>query len=231
MKEKTYLINAWKEEVDNIFDKKIPKTDIGRKIYKNCMRFSLPKQCFIDLIDAISMDMPNPVQAPSLKTFDKYCYGVAGVPGNISLRIFGLKDEKHIKELSTNLGSALQITNILRDMKEDAQIDRLYMPKELLVKAGIDSTNPQIVLTDKNLVVAREALAKIANDHYTKADGLIQGLDKNIMLPVKMIENIYKAYFNFMQNRGWEVISPKPKFSKSDKFKIAIRTVWNVKRK
>lgn len=91
--EKQELLQAWREELDNIYDKKVPATEIGRRIYKNCMRFKLPKSEFLRLIDSISMDVPNPVQAPRLSDFYRYCRGVAGVPGSLSLRIFGCSDE------------------------------------------------------------------------------------------------------------------------------------------
>ena len=91
---------------------------------------------------------------------------MAGVPGSLTLRIFGCTDEKLIEKLSTSLGRALQITNILRDIKEDAQAQRIYIPNELLNKAGIGSRNPEQVLCDKNLAIAREELARIAEDDY-----------------------------------------------------------------
>lgn len=224
LKEKVELINAWREELDNIYDKKIPTTEIGRRIYKNCMRFKLPKEEFIRLIDSIAMDIPHPVQAPSLQNFYKYCRGVAGVPGSLSLRVFGCQDEKVIEELSTSLGNALQITNILRDVKEDAQSNRLYIPEEFLAKAQISSRDPLTVVVDKNLSVAREELARLARDNYDKADKLINQLDKTAARHVKMIENIYRKYFEIMEQRGWEVISPKPALGKIKKLSIAIKS-------
>lgn len=225
--EKLDLIEAWRQELDNIYDKKTPVTEIGRKIYKNCMRFKLPKSEFVKMIDSITMDLPNPVQAPSLEEFYDYCRGVAGVPGNLSLRIFGCQDEKLIDALSTSLGRALQITNILRDAKEDALVDRLYIPKEFLQKAGIVSTDPQTVIVDKNLAVAREELAKIAAKDYEDSYLLIKQLDKKIARSVMMIANIYKRYFDIMQNRGWEVISPKPQISKMKKLGLALRAFFS----
>ena len=227
--EKQELLQAWREEMDNIYDKKVPATDIGRKIYKNCMRFKLPKSEFLQLIDSISMDVPNPVQAPNLNDFYRYCRGVAGVPGSLSLRIFGCSDEKMIEELSSSLGNALQITNILRDVKEDALADRLYIPREFLEKADISITDPKSVITDKNLVFAREELAKIANKDFQKAYELIKHLDKKTARPVKMIANIYKKYFDIMQKRGWEVISPKPTISKFEKLALALKALLSNK--
>lgn len=225
MEEKIELINAWREELDNIYDKKTPVTEIGRKIYKNCMRFKLPKDEFIRLIDSITMDIPRPLQAPSLKDFYRYCRGVAGVPGSLSLRIFGCHDENTIEELATTLGNALQITNILRDVKEDAQSNRLYIPKEFLKKANITSKDPKTVIVDKNLAVAREELAKIASEDFSKAETLIKNLDKNTARPVKIIAGIYRKYFDIMQNRGWEVISPKPRIGKLGKITLALKAI------
>ncbi len=225
--EKLDLIEAWRQELDNIYDKKTPVTEIGRKIYKNCMRFKLPKSEFIKLIDSITMDLPNPVQAPSMEEFNRYCRGVAGVPGNLSLRIFGCEDEKLIENLATTLGTALQITNILRDVKEDAMADRLYIPKEFLEKAGITSTDPQSVIVDKNLAIAREELAQIATKNYDEAYRLIKQLDKKTARSVMIIASIYKRYFDIMQNRGWEVISPKPTIGKMKKLGLALRAFFS----
>lgn len=226
VKEKQSLLAAWREEIDNIYDKKVPATEIGRRIYKNCMRFKLPKEEFIRLIDSISMDIPKPIQAPKMSDFLKYCRGVAGVPGSLSLRIFGCKDEDLIEKLSTSLGNALQITNILRDVKEDAQADRLYIPKEYLKKADISSKKPAEVLVNKNLSIAREELAKMALEDYNRAGEMIPFLDKSAARPVRAITAVYKKYFDIMQNRGWEVISPKPQIGKINKFSLALRAYF-----
>lgn len=97
-----------------------------------------------------------------------------------------------IEELSSSLGNALQITNILRDVKEDALSNRLYIPREFLQKAEITATDPRVVVTDKNLAIAREELAKIANEDFKKSYELIKYLDKKTARPVKIIAGIYK---------------------------------------
>lgn len=226
LREKQELLDAWREELDNIYDRKVPATEIGRRIYKNCMRFKLPKEEFLKLIDSISMDIPKPLQAPKMVDFLRYCRGVAGVPGSLSLRIFGCKDENLIEELATSLGNALQITNILRDVKEDAQANRLYIPKEYLKKAEISSKKPSEVIVNKNLSIAREELAKLAEEDYAKANTIIPFLDKKVARPVRAIAAVYKKYFDIMQNRGWEVISPKPKIGKLNKFSLALRAYF-----
>ena len=228
LSEKQEILGMWREEMDNIFDKKVPATDIGRRIYKNCMRFKLPKQEFLNLVDSISANIDKPYQAPSLSQLSGYCRGVGGMTGSLTLRVFGCHDEKIIKELSTSLGSALQITNILRNVKEDAQNGRLYIPQELLKKADITATNPQSVLVDKNLAKARQELAVIATKDYAKVYEILQNLDKESSRPIRLITDIYKRYFDIMEKRGWEIISPKPSISKWRKFCIFARTIFSA---
>lgn len=223
LKEKQELLAAWREEINNIYDKKLPTTEIGRKIYKNCMRFKLPKEEFIQMLNSISMDIPVPLCAPNMIKLNEYCSGVAGCPGSLTLRIFGVEDQKLINELSQSLGNALQLTNILRDVKEDAYAGRLYIPEECLNKAGISSRDPLTVLVDKNLSVAREELAQIARADYEYAFELIKKLDKKSAKPIKAMAYIYKRYFDLMQNRGWEIVSPKPQIGKFYKLCLALR--------
>jgi len=225
VEEKKEILNLWREELDNIYDKKVPKTDIGRRIYKNCMRFKLPKEEFISLIESVAKNINNPIQAPSLKQFQGYCRNVGGMTSSLSLRVFGCNDEKIIKELSGSLGSALQITNILRNVKEDAAAGRLYIPRELLEKAGITSTDPKHVVVDKNLAIAREELARIADSDYEKVYELLNKLDKSASRPIRLITDIYKRHFDIMEKRGWEIISPKSHVNKLSKLKILLRSL------
>ena len=87
------------------------------------------------------------IRAPDLATLDLYCDRVAVAVGRLSTRVFGM-EEAPGDELAHQLGRALQLTNILRDLDEDAEIGRLYLPRELLVQAGIDSTDPGAVIGD-----------------------------------------------------------------------------------
>lgn len=220
---KQELLSAWQQEIDNIYDKKVPQSDIGRNIYKNCMRFNIPKKDLQNLLNSISMDVPNPIQAPEMNSFLTYCNGVACAPGSMSLRILGCKDEKLISELSNSLGLAMQITNILRDVREDASVNRLYIPKEFLQKASIESTDPMTIVIDKNLSVAREELAKLASQNYETSFELIKRLDKKIARNIKALAYVYKHCFDIMQNRGWEVISPKPQIGSITKFLLMLK--------
>lgn len=226
-KEKKELLTAWQQELENIYEKKVPVTDIGRKIYKNCMRFKIKKEDFSEILNAAMMEFPKPLQAPDFNTFYKYCYGTAEIPTYIMLSIIGGMNEEDMRNLSQNFGRAMQITNILKDIKEDALSGHLYIPLELLEQAKINSTEPKVVVTDKNLISVREKLAKVAAKNFEEAFALMAKEDKKKMKPLKIILLIYKRYFDIMQNRGWEVISPKPHIKGIDKLSIAYKIMFN----
>lgn len=229
MNEKVELINAWREEFNNIYDKKVPATEIGRKIYKNCMRFKLPKSEFLKLIDSLAMDIPTPLVAPSFEKFLKYSRGSAGTPINLSLRVLGVENEKLIEEISTDFGNAIKITTVLRDIKEDAQAGHIYIPKELLEEAEVFSTVPLKIVTDKNLVFAREAFATVNKQLYENSYILIDQLDKTTARHIRSLANVYKRYFDIMNNRGWEVISPKPKVGKMHRMSLILKSFFYKK--
>lgn len=224
--EKCELLNAWQRELENIYDKKVPATDIGRKIYKNCMRFKIQKSDFSEILNCTMLDCPQPLQAPNFDVFYHYCYGTAEMPAYIMLSIIGELSEAQKRELAQSFGRAMMITNILKDVKEDALAGHLYMPAELLHKAGINAINPMDVITDKNLIAVREQLARIAAESFDKAFALLAKGDKKKMLPLKVILNIFQRYFAIMQNRGWEIMSPRPHIGRFDKLAIAYKTMF-----
>ncbi len=226
--EKQEILSMWREEMDNIFERRVPATDIGRRIYKNCMRFKLPKAEFLNLVDSISANIDNPLKAPTLKQLSGYCRGVGGMTGSLSLRVFGCTDEQTIRELSTSLGLAVQITNILLNVKEDAQNGRLYIPQELLEKAGISATDPKSVVVDKNLAAARRELARIAAENYRKVSEILEKQEKTTARPIRLITDLYRKYFDIMEKRGWEIISPKPRVSKWCKLRILLKNLLSA---
>ncbi|MBR2300035.1 MAG: squalene/phytoene synthase family protein [Alphaproteobacteria bacterium] len=221
------LIKAWQIELDNIYDKKVPVTVIGRKIYKNCMRFKIKKEDFKHILESVLMDFPQPLQAPSKKVFETYCYKTAVIPVYIMLLIMGEMKEAPMRTLALNFGKAMEITNILRNIKDDALKGHLYIPKELLENAGIFSSNPMSVITDKNLTIAREMLAKEADICFAKAHKIISASNKKTTRPLRFIFHIYKRYFDIMMTRGLEVMSPKPQIKQMDKIVIAINTLFD----
>ncbi|MGB3272400.1 MAG: squalene/phytoene synthase family protein, partial [Xanthobacteraceae bacterium] len=103
--------------------------------------FGLKREDFLAIIDGMEMDAAADIRAPDEATLDLYCDRVASAVGRLSVRVFGLPEEDG-RALAHQLGRALQLTNILRDIDEDAAIGRLYLPRERLAAAGIAGDDP-----------------------------------------------------------------------------------------
>lgn len=219
--DKAEIFAAWQREIANIYDKKVPETDIGRRIYKNCMRFKLKRECFEDILKAFAMDCPQSLVCPTLEEFEKYCQGVAELPCYLILKIIAEFDEETTINLSKSIGRAVEITQILKNIKEDIMGGHVYIPQEFLVKAEIDTTlEPKDILTHKNLYIARSELASIARQSFNEAFRLLEENHNKNSKPVVYMLNLYERYFSIMDKRGWEVISPKPELKFLDHCKL-----------
>ena len=213
MAEQKDILKTWREELDNIYDKKVPSTNIGRKIYKNCVRFDLPKSAWLNIWEAAVWDAKNTGAAPSSEDFEKYITGMAITPIHLVLMILNSEHPRANQELAKSLGSAVMITYILRSVKSDAKRNKVYLPAELLQAAGVQADMPRNVAEDNNLMHARSELAKVAETGFAKAERLLSKMNKKDTLPLRLILNNSRSLFEMMQKRGWEIISPKPKLS------------------
>ncbi|WP_428666395.1 presqualene diphosphate synthase HpnD [Reyranella sp.] len=164
--------------------------------------FGLKQADFLGVIDGMDMDVEADIRAPDLATLDLYCSRVAGAVGRLSVRIFGM-DEGPGHELAHRLGDALQLTNILRDLDEDAAIGRLYLPRELLTQAGIDTTDPVAAIADPRVDRACRALAAVALDHFAAADRLLRSRPRGRLLAPRLMAAVYRALLQDMLAVGW----------------------------
>src|ERR1700748_868328 len=129
----------WRRRIDALYSGRVPEglDGLSRAINK----FALRMDDFLAVIDGMEMDAVEDIRAPDFETLDLYCDRVASAVRRLSVRVFGTGENEGI-ELAYHLGRALQLTNILRDIDEDAEIGRLYLPREGLLHAGITSDDP-----------------------------------------------------------------------------------------
>lgn len=225
-KDKKDILTAWQKEISNIYDKKVPDTDIGRKIYKNCMRFKVQRESLQSILDGFSMDCPNPLYRPSLEEFEKYCQGVSEIPSFLILKVIAEFDEETTLSLSRAIGKAVEITNILKNVKEDILNEHIYIPEEFLEKAGISKEmSSKEVLTHPNLYIARQKLANMARSSFQEAYRLLEENNNKNSKPIVYMLNLYNRYFELMDNRGWEIISPKPVLKFKDRLSLLIKAL------
>ena len=132
------------DEIDRLYEG-TPQKPTARALLLPVARYALRKEDFVALIDGMEMDAGEIFHGPSMATLTLYCERVAGAVGMLSVRVFGEPGEAG-ERLAWSLGQALQLTNILRDLKEDAERGRLYLPDELLATHGIAAREPAAVL-------------------------------------------------------------------------------------
>src|SRR6202051_618104 len=132
-------------------------------------KFDLKREDFLAIVDGMEMDVPQDIRAPDIATLDLYCDRVASAVGRLSGRGVGLPEADGIL-LAHHLGRALQLTNILRDVDEDAGLGRLYLPREGLLLAGISGDDPARAGADRALPQVCLPLAERARMHFPKAE-------------------------------------------------------------
>lgn len=224
--EKLDILQIWREELDNIYDKKVPATNIGRKMYKNCIRFDLPKSAWLQILDAAFWDAEQTDKAPSMQEFDKYVSGMSSVPLHLVLMILNSEHPRANQELAKSLGQSVMINYILRAVKGDAKRNRIYIPAELLEQAGVPLGSPRSMIEDAHFMYARKTMAESAAADFSKAERLLAKMNKKDTLPLRLILNMARSLFDIMDKRGWEIISPKPKLGPLKRLKILFKTLF-----
>ena len=186
-------------------------------------RYSLRKEDFLAVIDGMEMDVAQDIVAPDLVILDLYCDHVASAVGRLSIRVFGMEDGPGF-DLARHLGRALQLTNILRDLDEDAAIGRLYLAREHLESAGITARDPKIVLSNPRIDAACRACARLAHYHYEKADAILRTKPKGHIRTPRLMGAVYAAILSAMEVEGWAPPRKRVSLPKTQLAMIVLRT-------
>ena len=174
------------------------------------------------MIDGMAMDIDRDIRWPDEATLDLYCDRVASAVGRLSVRVFGMEREPGIR-LAYHLGRALQLTNILRDIDEDAAIGRVYLPLEGLQDAGIPITTPLEVVDDPRIDLAARALAGQAHDHYAAAHAVLRGRPRGHLLAPRLMAAAYSKVLWKTQTVGWTAPRRRISVSKAALIFTALR--------
>lgn len=219
--QKIALLAAWREEVDRIFDGSATHP-ISGTIIEALKNFALDRQDFIDVIDGMEMDAHPCVRIKDLAELELYCDRVACAVGRLCVPIFGLRHDEGI-ELSRALGLALQLTNILRDVTEDAGRDRVYLPADMLMEAGAKGEAIEDVLTAPHLDDVCAALALRTGRYFDQARMITKAADPAAARPAVMMMEVYHRVYQRLLKRGWDDLNQDVGLSKMRKILIAIR--------
>jgi phytoene synthase len=212
----------WRREIDRLYAG-APEDPVARALLAPVARFGLRKQDFLAVIDGVEMDARGPIVAPPMAELELYCMRVAGAVGCLSVRIFGAPQPAGDR-LAAELGEAVQLTNLLRDIAEDAAVGRLYLPRELLAEAGVPA-NPAVARDHPRLAVVCERVAERAEARFRAADATLAGLSRRDLKPARIIRAIYHRLLERLRERGFRTLEPPVKLGRSEKLAIALRNL------
>jgi presqualene diphosphate synthase len=225
-REAMFALYGFCREVDDIADERGPATpaerlaklehwrsDIGAMVAGRApahlaalaevtRNYHLNRKDFDAVIDGMEMDAEQDIRAPDWVTLDLYCDRVASAVGRLSVRIFGLTDQSGVA-LAHHLGRALQLTNILRDIDEDASIGRLYLPREALVAAGVRVDDPLAAAADPKLAGACVEVAARARGHFEKAKSIMACAPRAAVKAPRLMAVAYGSILDRMLEEGF----------------------------
>ncbi|CAK0741213.1 Presqualene diphosphate synthase [Azospirillaceae bacterium] len=220
--EKLQQLQDWREEVGRLYAG-APTRLTTQALLEPVRHFDLPQSEFLGLIDGMEMDAREMMRGADLKTLELYCRRVAGTVGLLSLRVFE-STEDEAPNFALALAEALQITNILRDLDEDAARGRLYLPAELLTRHGISpSTAPIQVMQSSQLPAVCCDLAELARRRFLAADQALASCDRRKLRPALLMMGVYQRILDRLNATEWRPQSRKLRLSKPEKLWAAIR--------
>jgi presqualene diphosphate synthase len=194
-------LDQWRADITALCDGKVPAPEfVG--LSTAIKQFDLQKQDFFAVIDGMEMDVREDIQAPDWAKLDLYCDRVASAVGRLSVRVFGMPVAEGIA-LAHHLGRALQLTNIMRDLDEDADIDRLYLPREAIVGAGIPTIDPKEVIAHPNLAAACAPVIARAKEHFAESDAIMKRCPRASVKSPRLMYEAYQIIFATLLARGF----------------------------
>lgn len=218
----------WRGEINNLFSGK-PSHPVTQALKTSIENYNLPQEYFIEIIDGMAMDLEQFTYA-SFKDLSLYCYRVASVVGLMAAEIFGYEDRQTLK-YAHNLGMAFQLTNILRDVAEDAARGRIYIPQDELKQFKVsqeDILNHQMTNNARQLMSFQ---AQRANDYYQKAFDLLPESDRYSQRCGIIMSAIYQATLKEIENDNFRVLDQRISLTPLRKLWIAWSTARQEKKR
>ncbi|MGQ9918699.1 MAG: phytoene/squalene synthase family protein [Bryobacteraceae bacterium] len=213
----------WRRQLDAALQGSLPPHPVWPAVLDTVRRYAIPPECLYGMIECVSSDLEPRV----FRTFDelyRYCYLVASVVGIATVHVFGFADPR-APQLAEWCGIAFQLTNILRDVREDALNGRIYLPREDLARFGVAF---EMLSADSVSAPLRELLAfetSRAREFYRKAEPLIDMVSPESRHALWALIEIYRRLLERIEQRRYEVLKSRVRLTALEKTGIALRAL------
>jgi squalene synthase HpnD len=218
--EKRLGLAAWRENIAGLYRGRT-EGPVTRVLALAVLKFQLRAEDFIAVIDGMQTDAETVVVAPDMATLDLYCDRVASAVGRLSVRAFG-DASAAADQVAHALGRALQLTNILRDIQEDAERGRIYLPLEYLQDAKV-TADPATILTAPGLPAVCDRLAALAHGYFRESREAMALCNPAAMKPARLMAATYDSILTVLEKRGWKRLDQRVSLPKWRKLWLACR--------
>jgi phytoene synthase len=215
----------WRQEIASVYSAeqgKKPSHPVAKSLVAVIKTINLSASQLIEIIDGMEMDLDCNRYA-DFSTLQLYCHHVAGVVGQLSAEIFGYQDPKTL-EYAHNLGLAFQLTNIIRDVGEDARRDRIYLPEDELAQFGVSSEDILHSRESDNFRQLIEFQIERAENYYTQAFAALPAEDRKNQRPGFIMAGIYRALLEEIKDDACQVMRQRVSLTPIRKLWIGWRT-------
>ncbi len=214
----------WYEEIENLYAG-TPQHPVTRALKPVIAEFDLPKELMLEIIEGMAMDL-NQTTYPDFEALSQYCYRVASVVGLIAAEIFGRTEEK-TKQYAHDLGIAFQLTNIIRDIGEDAQRGRIYLPADELARFNVSVAQIKSGHSSENFTALMAFQIERAEHYYEKAIGTLPTADRKAQKPGLIMAAIYRAILEEIKQDSALVLTHRISLPPVRKLWLAAKTwLW-----
>jgi len=226
LEERRANMAAWRAKLDRALAGETGEDPVLPAFRATVEKYEIPHEYFYDLIDGVSSDL----ETRTFETFDelyRYCYQVASVVGLTIIHIFGFKDPRAL-ELAEKCGLGFQLTNILRDVREDAEMERVYLPAEDLVQFDLDraqllAASPEEFHDDPRFEKLMRFEWQRAADYYEQAAPLLEMVDPTSRPALWAMIAVYRGVLGRIDALGYDVYAERARLSSLEKSWIVVR--------
>jgi squalene synthase HpnD len=219
--ERHQKLEQWRADLRGLYAGTIPPH--MRFLAPAIAQYGLRLEDFLAVLDGMDMDVAEDIVAPDLATLDLYCDRVASAVGRLSIKVFGMEEGPGF-ELAHHLGRALQLTNILRDVDEDAAIGRLYLPREYLVAMDCcRSLDPAAIIAKPEIDAVCRQVAKLAHHHYDEAQRILSAKPKGRIKTPRLMGAVYSEILRASEAQGFAAPRRRVSLPKSRLLSLVMR--------
>lgn len=211
----------WRNEIASVYEGH-PQHPVAKALMDVVGHFGLRVEQFNEIIDGMEMDLEKN-RYPDFKALRLYCHRVAGVVGEMSVEIFGYRDRKTL-EYARDLGLAFQLTNIIRDVGEDARRNRIYLPQDELAQFGVSTADILSFRETDNFLRMMEFQIERARSYYTRALSELPREDRKEQRAGLIMAAIYRALLEEIRNEDCRVLKQRVALTPLRKLWIAWKT-------